>query len=78
MSERIQVWRYVPELIEMHELKAGDYFQLAQKQERSGILETDLFAASEDARKLDPPAECGATAEVTAHKLIFDPEWGKQ
>jgi hypothetical protein len=74
----LKVWRYKKtELVEMHELKKGDLFQLEQEQIGSEIQPTDFLLAHEDVIRLDPPDENGATAEIRAHKLIFDPEWGE-
>ncbi len=74
MSGRIKVWRFVPELVEMHELKKYDFFKLEKDQQISGVKPEYLFMAAEDAKKL-PETESGPTAEVEAHKIMFDPNW---
>lgn len=73
-----KVWRYIPQLVEMSELKKGDLFQMQKATPTDNVDEGQLLYALEDAKPVTEPFEPGATHEVLAGRFIADENFGKE
>lgn len=70
-----KVWLYLPHLVEMSDLKAGNLFQMQKATPDDPISENDLLMALEDAK----PMQDGPTTHgVLAGRMIPDENFGKE
>lgn len=70
MRERRKVVIYRPsEPVDMDQVKLGNIFRHVVQPDDTNCPR-EMMVAMDDARKLDPPADCGATVEVEACRLV--------